>query len=196
MRKLKGYIVNLEMFRGGVLGNEEEMADAEVNNMLRTAGTPLNATVQDMRREIDRIMENAREIHTELDQYEQEMPNYENIRFISETEVPDPGGYDSLEVELNDVIEMISDLKRGIREELNDSRNSFEVSKKRFLKDLASYIRSPRNGNDYLQDLLIQIQDMIQNHDGAARYLRAVEIKLERTGNSIIARQLFDSTYV
>ena len=50
--------------------------------------------------------------------------------------------------------------------------------------------------NDYLQDLLVQIQEMIQNHDGASRYLRAVEIKLERTGNGIIARQLFDSTYV
>ena len=155
MRKLKGYIVNLEMFRGGALGNEEEMTDAEVNNMLRTGGTPLHATVQDMRMEINRNMDNAREIHTELDQYEQEIPNYENIRFISETDVPGPGGYESLEVELNDVIEMVSDLRRGIRDQINESRNSFEVSKKRFFKDLRTYIING-NGNDYLQDLLVQ----------------------------------------
>jgi uncharacterized protein YeeX (DUF496 family) len=199
-RKLKGYRINLEILKGGVLGNEDEMTTAEVNQILRETGTPLANTVQDMRIELGGLMSNAREINAELDEYEQGMANYENIHIISGTEVPNPGDIESLQVELNDVAEMISDLKKRILEQVNESRTSFEVAKKRFFKDLKTYIKSSRNrfdnASDYLQDLLIQIQEMNQNHTGALRYLRAVEIKLKGTGNGVTATQLFDTTYV
>ena len=113
MRKPKGYFKNSELLmKGGVLGNEAEMTTAEVNQILRLSGESLSNTVQDMREEIDGLMVNLREINSELDQYEQQMANYENIYAISETELQNHEDYSTIKFELNNRLEEVEDLKR------------------------------------------------------------------------------------